>query len=332
MSDYYSILGVSKDASEGDIKKKYRQLARENHPDKGGDKEKFQKIQEAYETLSDSQKKKAYDSGGSQPQVHINGGFPFEFNFNSFFHPQAKPQQRVQKKNDHIYTCKITLKDVYFGIVKKIKVQRNRVCAICKSNCSQCNGMGQITQHMQMGPFTQIINQTCQNCSGSGIVHKSNCNECNSKGSIPEEQIFEVNIERGVDTGKQYKFEGWGEQAIKEKEVSGNLLVNIVVEEDVHFKRQGLNLLYKTNIDLRDCIIGKMITIPHFDGPLTITTKGFGIINPNKEYILFDRGLVDHKDKRGNLHIIFTINYPENIQFSDSDIQLLTDTFNKVKL
>ena len=183
-----------------------------------------------------------------------------------------------------------------------------------------------------MGPFTQIINQTCQNCSGSGIVHKSNCNECNSKGSIPEEQIFEVNIERGVDTGKQYKFEGWGEQAIKEKEVSGNLLVNIVVEEDVHFKRQGLNLLYKTNIDLRDCIIGKMITIPHFDGPLTITTKGFGIINPNKEYILFDRGLVDHKDKRGNLHIIFTINYPENIQFSDSDIQLLTDTFNKVKL
>lgn len=331
MSDYYSILGVSKDASEGDIKKKYRQLARENHPDKGGDKERFQKIQEAYETLSDLNKRQAYDNG-SQPNVHINGGFPFDFNFNSFFHPQAKPQQQVQKKNDHIYTCKITLKDVYFGIIKKIRVQRNRVCTICKSDCSQCNGVGHITQHMQMGPFTQIINQVCQGCSGSGIKHKSNCNECKSKGSIPEERIFEVKIERGIETGKQYKFEGWGEQAIKGNEISGHLIVNIVVEEDVQFKRNGLNILYRADIDLRDCIIGKMITIPHFEGPLMITTRGFGIINPNKEYILFEKGLKNENGKVGNLHITFNINYPENIQFSDSDIKLLTDIFNQVKL
>jgi DnaJ-class molecular chaperone len=203
---------------------------------------------------------------------------------------------------------------------------------ICKLDCSQCNGIGHITQHIQMGPFTQIINQSCQNCSGSGIKNKSNCTNCKSKGSIPEERIFEVKIERGVETGKQYKFEGWGEQAIKGNEISGNLIVNIVVDEDVNFKRNGLNLLYKTDLTLRDCIIGKMITIPHFESPLTITTRGFGIINPNKEYILFDRGLVDENDKKGNLHITFNINYPENIQFSDDDINLLIDTFDKVKL
>jgi DnaJ-class molecular chaperone len=332
MSDYYSILGVSKDTSNNDIKKKYRQLARENHPDKGGDKEHFQKIQEAYETLSDPQKRQAYDNSQSQPNVHINGGFPFEFNFNSFFHPQAKPQQPSQKKNDHIYTCKITLKDVYFGITKKIKVQRNKICIICKSDCSQCNGMGQITQHMQMGPFTQILNQICQNCSGTGIKHKTNCDTCNSKGRIPEERVFEVNIDKGVNTGKKYIFDGWGEQAIKNNEISGNLVVNVVVEEHSLFQRNGLNLIYRTDIDLRDCIIGKYITIPLFDAPLTITTRGFGIINPNKEYILFERGLVENNNnKKGNLHIIFNINYPD-IQFTDDDIKLLTDTFEKVKL
>lgn len=330
MSDYYNILGVSKDASANDIKKKYRQLARENHPDKGGNKEHFQKIQEAYETLSDPQKRNEYDNGKT-PNVHINGGFPFEFNFNPFFHPQSKPQQPSQKKNDHIYTCKITLRDVFFGITKKIKVQRKRVCVICKADCSQCNGMGQMTQHIQMGPFTQILNQICQGCSGTGIKHKSSCDTCKSKGSIPEERVFEVVIDKGVETGRQYIFKGWGEQAIKSNEISGNLVVNIVVEEHDLFKRNGLNLLYKIDIDLKDCIVGKFITIPLFDGDLTITTRGFGVINPHKEYILFERGLRDNSDKKGNLHIIFIINYPE-IQFSDNDIQLLTDTFNKVKM
>lgn len=330
MQDYYSILGVSKDASDGDIKKKYRQLAREYHPDKGGDKEKFQQIQEAYETLSDEQKRRAYDNPQSQNNIHINGGFPFEFNFNSFFHPQAKPQQASQKKNDHIYTCKITLEDVYFGITKKIKVQRNKICTTCRLDCSQCNGAGQLTQHIQMGPFTQIINQLCQNCNGSGIKNKDGCTICKSKGSIPEEKIFEVKIDKCVETGKQYLFKGWGEQAIKSNEISGNLLVNIVVEEHKHFKRNGLNISYRLDLNLKDSILGKMITIPHFDGPLSITTRGFGIINPNKEYILFERGLVN-ENKRGNLHIIFIINYPENIQFSDEDIKLLEDTFDKIK-
>ena len=159
MSDYYNILGLSRGASDDDIKASYRKLARQHHPDKGGDKEFFQKIQEAYETLSDSSKKQQYDNPMNM-NTGIDNMFPFGFEHPFFKHHTR--QQQIVKKSDHTYSCRITLKEVYTGTIKKLKINRKRICKICISNCKQCGGNGVSTQHVQMGPFTQVGQQTCK--------------------------------------------------------------------------------------------------------------------------------------------------------------------------
>jgi DnaJ family protein A protein 2 len=317
MKDYYNILGVSRDASNIEIKKAFKNLAKTHHPDKGGDKTKFQEINEAYETLSNPEKKSQYDN-------------PVENNFFNFdFHTNFR-SQNIIKRNDHHYFCKISLKDIYFGITKKLKIQRTRICRSCKKSCNNCNGNGFITQHMQMGPFSQVIQNTCNKCNGQGQeIYNTDCKICESKGAIKEEQILEIVIEKGTEYGKQFVFEEWGEQAIKNNEISGAFIVTIQIEKDTHFERRDIDLIYKKELTFRESIVGTNLLIPHFDGEFNINTTGFGIINPNKEYIIFNKG-IQKEGKSGNLNIIFTINYKEKT-FTEDQLQLLNDTFDKIE-
>lgn len=304
--DYYKILNVNKSASNEEIKQAFKKLAREHHPDKGGKKETFQNIQKAYETLSDPQKRRAYDS--PQPE------FPFEFGgFNhSFFqtHHQQQPRQNVSMAN-HYYVCRISLKDVYFGTVKRIKVTRERLCLGCVQTCPACNGSGSIKRAVQIGPFTQIMNHNCNKCGGTGDFFNSAtfCTKCHSKTKILEERIIEITIHKGVEHGKQYIFEDWGQQAKKSSDIPGHLVVTVEVEPHPLFLRQGIHLTYTTKLTLAESIIGKSIAIDHFDGQFVVDTAGFGIINPNKQYSIFERG-ISLNGTRGNLNIIFQIDYP----------------------
>lgn len=333
MSDYYSILGVSKDASSDDIKNAYRKLARINHPDKGGDKERFQKIQEAYDTLSDTQKRNQYDNPNTM-NAGMDDMFPFGFE-HPFFKHHRQPQK--VKKGDHMYTCKISLRDVYFGIVKKLRIQRTKICKSCMTNCNRCGGNGVVSQHMQMGPFTQVIQQSCPQCNGTGRSNDKSkrCEVCNGRGTIQEDRLFEINIKRGVENGRRYVFEDWGEQAVKENEISGAFVVILEIEQDKHFKRiggnSGLDLLYEIKLTYVESVVGKNVVIPHFSGDINLDTRGFGLINPNKDYIIYNRGLVDDKGKDGNLMIKFIIDYPDK-SFDDYDIHVLKEAFNKVGL
>lgn len=316
MADYYNILGVSKNASDDEIKRAYKKLALKTHPDKnGGDDTEFKKINLAYEILSDPNKKNEYDNP-------FDGNTPFNHPFFNFH----RNQQHVHKKlNDHHYVCKISLKDVFFGITKKLRINRTRVCNSCIKTCNTCNGSGNLTQHIQMGPFTQVINKSCNACNGIGNVKNDgniHCTKCLSNGNITEEKIFEIILEPGVETGKRIVFEGWGEQATKNNEISGSFIVTIHVEENIYFKRKGLDLRYTIDISLKDSIIGKNISIPYFSEDINIDTKGFGIINPGKEYIIYNKGLKDQNDKYGNLFLIFKINYPEKC-LTDKEIEIL---------
>jgi DnaJ-class molecular chaperone len=190
-----------------------------------------------------------------------------------------------------------------------------------------------ISQHIQMGPFLQYIQQTCQFCNGSCKMNDKSkeCNECNTTGRIQEENIFEINIKRGINSGEKFIFHEWGEQAVKDNEVSGDFVVNIIVENDVNFSRDNLDLLYTINLTFRESVIGKNITIPHFGGDFVLDTRGFGLINPNKEYVIYNRGLLDESGKSGNLRVKYQITYPEKT-FNDFDTYILTDAFNKVGL
>jgi DnaJ homolog subfamily A member 2 len=341
MSEYYQRLGLKNDCSQDDIKNAFRKLAREHHPDKGGDKEEFQKIQEAYETLSDPEKRQQYDS----PNPFMSHDSPFGFNMNSFFNQRRN--QGPRKKQNHFYNCKITLRDIYFGLKKTIKITRFKICENCNTNCNFCNGSGNITQHIQMGPFTQVIQSTCNHCSGSGRTNKKNesCKLCDNNCKIKEEKLVEINIERGSPSEQQITIEGWGEQKMKSNEISGDLVINITCQsnDDSPFTRNRLDLLYTVDISLIETIIGKKITIPHYDGNITINSKIFGIINPNNKYVIENKGLIcisnqnsgyqNANIKTGNLIITFNVTYPSSqIKLKDDQIDQLTDVFREVKL
>jgi DnaJ-class molecular chaperone len=327
MKNYYSILGINKNASEEDIKQSYRKLAREHHPDKGGDKNLFQEIQEAYETLSDSNKKQQYDYENSQ---NFGNGIPFNFPFFSFNFNNSS--NRKHKRQNHIHDITISMNDVYNGLTKRFKISKKSICLKCHQICQLCNGNGNITKHMRLGPLTQIINEKCNICNGSGQTRSTqiNCNDCNSTGLLTIEQLVEINIPKGVEENKTYLFESWGEQPQNTNELPGDLLVRIKIHNDTLFERSGLDLIYKSNISLRDLIIGKNIIIPHFNNTsFDIHTRGFGIINPNKQYTIYNKGLRDNSNNQGNLHLHFVVDFP-NRNFNQHEIDIITNAFNQI--
>lgn len=327
MKNYYNILGVSKNASKDEIKQAFRKLAIENHPDKGGTTEKFQEIQEAYEIIGNEEKRNQYDNGGMSGNRHGMSNFDFFFKNGS---NGGHQNNHIVKKANHHYNCDITLRDVHFGLTKKIKVKKETNCKKCYSNCNECDGVGQFSRTIQMGPFIQHINQTCSVCKGMGKLYKANeCTDCKN-GKISEDKIFEINIPKGVTQNKQYIFEEWGEQAIREKEVSGDLIISINIKPHEYFQRNNLNLIYNITCNLKETIIGKNIKIEIFDEILQINTKIFGILNPNKQYIIYGKGLSDG-NKRGDLYITVKIDYPEK-SLTDEEIDTLKKIFDEINL
>lgn len=324
MKTYYDILGISKNANQDDIKSAYRKLAREHHPDKGGDKEKFQQIQEAYEHLIDPQKRNTYDNGSS----HSSTQSTFHTHF-SFMHPQ---HQQQYKKNDHMYECNISLRDVFYGTTRKIKATRKMYCKNCNMLCHSCHGNGRIRNKIHLGVFTQIIEHLCNECQGSGKnSNPNNCNVCNNNRNIVEEKIFEINIPKGIENGETFTFHEWGEQSTNTNEISGNLIIKIVIEKHPYFTRQGNDLIYNCNITFVESIIGKIIVINNFDSKNEINTLGFGIINPFKEYTLLEKGLYSKNNERGNLKIRFNISYPDK-SLSPENVVELKNIFDKINL
>ncbi|GLG84404.1 MULTISPECIES: molecular chaperone DnaJ [Acinetobacter] len=289
--DYYEVLGVSKTASDDEIKKAYRKLAMKYHPDRNPDnaeaEEKFKEASEAYEVLSDSEKRSMYDrmghnafEGGFGGGGGGFGGFSAEDIFSQFgdifggaFGGGGR-QQRQRRGSDLRYVMELTLEEAVKGVKKTITFTAPAPCDVCDGKgsknpkdvetCKTCHGSGQV--RMQQGFFS--VQQTCGTCRGQGKIIKNPCQACHGSGVADRQQTLEVTIPAGVDNGDRVRLSGKGE-AIRDGQ-SGDLYVEVVVREHEIFQRDGADLYMDVPVSIADAALGKEIEIPTLEGRVSL--------------------------------------------------------------
>lgn len=337
----YNALGVSKDSSQDEIRKAYKKLAVQYHPDKGGDEAKFKEISAAYEVLSDDQKRAQYNqigdaglegggmqNGGGMPHMNphdifsqmFGGGGMDPFGGAQFGFNMHQQQQQNIRRNDNIHNMHISLADAFNGTHKSIKIILTKTCFKCKTMCNDCQGMGTITEMHRVAIFTQMINRPCGRCNGSGTMSKpkKDCSECEGKCNYNVDIKKEIDIHKAVVHGHEIKLQGYGEQGQTSKEIPGDLVLKILIDEDKNFSRSGNDLIHKLSITFTESVIGKDIVIPHYAGDIKMNIDTFGIIEPSRKYIIPGKGMTsaDH------LIVIFSIKYPKKALNSESKKQL----------
>ncbi len=298
--DFYTILGIPKNSSQEDIKKAYRKLAHQYHPDKqGGDEAKFKEINEAYQVLSDPKKRSQYDQFGSVPPGGFGGqgfgGFDFSQGFGGFNQGQnfdfenifdifgdvfggrrgASERAESGAGSDLQVNLTISLHDAAHGITENIDINKDVICNKCDGSgaesgkgmvdCSNCKGRGEIRESVSsiFGNISRV--STCGVCRGKGKVPKENCHECKGEGKKRERKTIEIKIPAGINDGEALGIRGEGQAGFRGSR-PGNLYVQVRVEPDKRFKRVGNDIIFELNIKVTDALLGANVKVPTLDG------------------------------------------------------------------
>jgi DnaJ family protein A protein 2 len=319
MTDLYSVLELSSSASLSDIKKSFRRLALVHHPDKGGNAEKFKEITQAYEILSDEEKKRKYDVGGmdavkAQPQQQNPFPFPFggggfPFGFQGFPH-----QQQSRKGNDKHLQIPITLEEVFSGCKKTVSFERDVLCSSCKGKggkdvqtCKECQGKGMKRTMRQLGPgMIQQMMVPCDKCHQGKIV-KEKCPECMGNRVKKEKKTLECNVDAGTEQ-TVFKFpcesdqpsEGGASQA-------GDVLLILQYQPHPLFERKGSHLIMNKTLSLSESLCGFEFSFPFLDATTKyIKSPEHELTPPSTVRVLKGCGMT----RRGNLYISFSVAFP----------------------
>lgn len=350
--DYYEVLGVNKGASDVELKKAYRKLAMQYHPDKNPDnkesEDKFKEINEAYEVLSDSQKRSNYDQFG-HAGVNGNGGGFGDFSGSGFggfedifgdvfgdifggsFGGRSRRRSGPEKGSDIKYSMSISFEEAAFGVEKEIRVNRSEKCEHCdgtgakpgtsKKTCPTCNGSGEIKQ-AQRTPFGTMMNvRTCGTCHGQGSIIETPCSKCNGSGEFKKTKQISIKIPAGVDDGSAIRLTGEGELGLRGGP-RGDLYVVINVIPHKLFRRDGYDVYCEMPITFVQAALGDDVEVPTLDGKVKYKiTEG---TQSGTVFRLKEKGIPRLRSNgRGDQYIKVLVEVPKKL--SDKQKELLKE-------
>ncbi len=332
--DYYEILGVERTATEEEIKKSYRKLARQYHPDANREdpeaEEKFKELAEAYGVLSDVGRRRDYDTFGTA-KVPVGGFDPFDL-FASFFgaDPFRSYGRRGESRrgNDLALELEVTLDEVVKGASKSVTIRNLTTCSTCHGSgcepgtsperCSRCAGTGAVRQVGRSIFGNVMTSYTCPQCHGSGEEIASPCKECNGDGRMERGDEIHINVPAGVDDGMQLRISGRGEAGRRGGGV-GDLYVAIRVAPDEHFQRRGDDLITRLTVPVTQAALGASLDIDTVDAPATVAIPPG--TQPGKVIRLKGRG-VPHlgRSGRGDLLVEVGVEIPTHLNDEESKV------------
>lgn len=297
LENYYQILGVSENASQDEIKKAFRAKSKESHPDRGGNEEEFKKINEAYSTLSDDNKRAQYDNQRNNPfgGFDMGGGNPFDIFANMF--GGGMGQRRAP---DKIMEVKVGAVDSFLGKQIDVHFTRKTNCGSCdgkggeRVSCSHCGGTGHISHRVGNGFFQNIFQSPCNHCSGRGFNFKTTCGVCNGEGKVNESQKITMNLPVGISDGQMVRAGGMGDY---HDGMFGDLILKILVVPQDGFEKSAGDLVYTKYLSVNELNMDEL-KIPHPHGELTISMPE--IFDSSKPLKVGGKG---YSNERGDFYI-----------------------------
>ncbi|HPX71928.1 MAG TPA: molecular chaperone DnaJ [Acholeplasmataceae bacterium] len=347
--DYYKTLGVDKNASEDEIRKAFRELAKKYHPDvskEANAEEKFKEIQEAYAVLSDKEKRQQYDTYGAdgpQFQGFDFSGFDFSDIFSSIFGSGfgGRPSQYgPQRGADRQANLTITFLEAALGTKKKVTLNQDLECSVCGgtggktpqdvTTCSTCHGSGTVQVQQQTLFGSMIRETTCPTCRGTGKIIKNKCEKCRGTGRETITTTIDVNIPAGVDNGTQLRVRGYGDDGSKGGP-KGDLYLNFRVEPHEYFQRRGNDIYLQLPITFSQAALGTTIEIPTIHGNVDLKIPAG--IQTNTSLRLRDKGILQTQTgRKGSQYVVVNVETPKNLTKKQRDLfKQLEETENTGK-
>ena len=367
--DYYDVLGVSKNATDAEIKSSFRKLAKKYHPDlnkEEGAAEKFKEVQEAYEVLSDANKRKTYDqfghaafeqgggAGGGNPYGGFGGFNTSGFGFDDidlgdilnaafgggFGGSRRRNSNRPVRGEDVLYRMNISFKEAVFGTKKDITLDLTDSCETCdgkggfnEKTCENCHGSGRVTS-TQSSLFGVFQSQTtCPECNGTGKSFERRCTDCKGKGFVKKRKTITVTIPEGVDNGTQIRIKGKGEAGINGGE-NGDIYVEFKVAEDEIFNREGNDLYMDVPINIAEATLGCEKEIPTLEGNIIVNIPSGS--QTNDKLRVKGRGVpYINSTKKGDLYLVLDVVVPTKLDRSQKKLfeeLIKTDLDNNDKI
>jgi DnaJ family protein A protein 2 len=320
---YYKVLGLSRGASQAEIKKAYRAMAREHHPDKGGDEALFKDIQEAYDVLSDEEKKALYDEGGKEAVEHggRGGGGGADDLFSALFGgggggARGGRERGGPRKGEPVQQkLNVTLENLYVGKTFKMAINRQRVqypegmsVEQATTTCSGCNGQGAVLRVQRMGPMVQQVQARCPDCQGAGRSTKPGVTVSQ------ERKQLEVRVDPGMKHGQKIVLAGEADEMPGME--AGDIIFILNQEEHKQFQRKGADLIMEKEISLREALCGCKFSVKHLDDrTIIVHSKDGEVIKPNSIKQIAGEGMPRHRRpfEKGRLFVVFRVVFPDTL-------------------